>query len=790
MIVVSFYTNDTYKAHAQRLVRSLDKHGLKHEVEFVHANGNAIHQKPLYIRRKLAQHPGEDIVWIDADAVVRRRPELLMNMDGNDLAAFSMRYMGDVWGGTLLFSHSEMAGRVLESWIQRCKERPDRLDQINLKFAIHLDNPGARILHLPAEYCWIDRVMRESAPQAQSIIEHLAPSFPNAPATLDEDDVVCRNLVSGCHGLGDTIYMRPALRRLAKMNGPVHVATAWPQFVEDIPGVLVVRPKNLPLRAQARNVATWAGQWTPMPDKWTGKTLAYTPTDLATRQSIPQILLRRAGMTRRPAPEELRLDVRSDWVKQWMLDLPRPLGVVHPPTIRREWRNSSRNPAKGLIQAAIDAAPWINWVSVAWLEDGEEELDGPPLERVFARFEKGQLQPVELVAGLLSIADVALTSPCFMLPLAAAVGTPTFTVFGGCVPPPSLVDPAMRGVTHVAPDPFCGCLQPEHNCVKTIAPARVAETFRVFASQSVGSRRAPASEAREKISILLPSGIGDCHWVLVKLGAWLKQLGKRAELWVLDFEKRPRALDFLQRVPFVDAKGYVPGLGNEIGFSKAYHTGDLDIVPGFKGFDYFVCFNGSLAGAGRDLEKEILPECEADWDYPIVEMPEDVEFQRQFAAQHGRYILLFFSEFEGFGRWSIDMTEVRIRSLVSRLKDRFPGRTIVLTGAAWDTQLNKRLADCAVDMAGRTPLGPFLSLVRRADGFLGYIGGNTILSAHFGTPTVAIWSRRAYRTPAFRWNWCRPASRGRTYRWAEIEDYDVDAWVELLAAAMKDGGHL
>jgi ADP-heptose:LPS heptosyltransferase len=132
------------------------------------------------------------------------------------------------------------------------------------------------------------------------------------------------------------------------------------------------------------------------------------------------------------------------------------------------------------LQAAIDTAPEYHWVSVAWLAEGEEWLAGPPLEGISARYEAGELH-TEALFTLIAKADIVLTGPCFMLPLAATFGTPCFVVFGGGVPPNCLIDARMGGrIGHVSPVPGCWCLMNEHACNKEIQPERVAAAFKEF----------------------------------------------------------------------------------------------------------------------------------------------------------------------------------------------------------------------------------------------------------------------------------------------------------------------
>lgn len=309
---------------------------------------------------------------------------------------------------------------------------------------------------------------------------------------------------------------------------------------------------------------------------------------------------------------------------------------------------------------------------------------------------------------------------------------------------------------------------------------------------SLPSRLPPQKKGLTRI--LLPSGIGDIHWVMLKMRSFLESLGQKAEAWVFDTDGRPRSLDFIRRIPFVKAGGNYStpdgfGMGQERDrFTRAYSGTSLDLVPGFLEFDYLMCFNGSLT-SGIDLEKGILPGFKTEWDYPVTETPGDVATAKAFKKKHGRYVLLFLSEFSSLSRWVAAIGEEKLRQLLSTLKKKFPRKQIVLTGSPWDAPLNRRLSDLAVDMSGKTKLGPFLSLVRNADAFVGFPGGNTIVSTHFGTPTVILW-HKTYPNLRFRSNWADPKKAGTLYRWMESEDYDEERLLDLVSRSMEAGGTL
>ena len=483
MIACSYWTNEVYKAHAVRLAQSLDRLKIRHRIsqmpDLASRQANIL-QKPGFILDSLEANPDDAVLWLDADAVVRSAPRILVDAEkgGYDVAAYCGRYHGDVWAGTLMFCQTGRARAVLDSWIKRCKERPDRLDQVNLRFALFLDHADASFLALPAEYCWIDRLMRNPT-QESPIIEHLAPSFDGAPEKLDLDPVDS-TYVNAYHGIGDTFYMRPAVKALSRKRA-TYVATSWPQLFAGDPRIKVVRPRTVPLRVQKRNVAAVpAGTWAEEPRSAKPIMLSYNSGDYRAGKSVVRAFMDAAELEEDPKPEDFRFSVPEAWFRPWMNEIPRPFGVVHAPSVRTEWENTSRNPRPDYIQDAVDAAPFVRWVSVGWLEEGKERLAGKPLSGVSERFDHGELAFEQLVA-LVSMADVAICGPCFLLPMAASVGTPVFVVFGGSVPPGLLVDRVMgTKIQTIAPDPYCACLENNHGCRKDIHPERLSREWDSF----------------------------------------------------------------------------------------------------------------------------------------------------------------------------------------------------------------------------------------------------------------------------------------------------------------------
>lgn len=303
----------------------------------------------------------------------------------------------------------------------------------------------------------------------------------------------------------------------------------------------------------------------------------------------------------------------------------------------------------------------------------------------------------------------------------------------------------------------------------------------------------PRRKSKKRLRILLVPGIGDAHWVVLKLESFLAAKNATADVWVWDFDGRPRSVPYLDRIPFVRSRGYwrrARVQDHHRIFERLYTKGEQDLVEGFLGFDYFICVNGSLR-MGKRLEDEILPEYAVNWNYKVTEMKRDASYRRRFLDRYGPYILLGFSSYGMFSQWVANFGARNIGRFLVRLQELFPEHRTVLTGSPWDEdfsglvglEVKKHGGKRPLSLVGKTRLGSFLSLTRGASAFLGWCGGNTIMSTHFRVPTVMIWSDY-FPDRKFWTNWVDPAAVGVTYLPLAVEGWSDDRALRGLERIM------
>lgn len=288
-------------------------------------------------------------------------------------------------------------------------------------------------------------------------------------------------VVRGMWGLGDCIYQRPFIRSLVD-SWSVYLETPWPELYADLP-VRFVRGDRA-LRTQRKNIATQRESlWAKPPAGAYELKIGYGHALLARFSIIGA----------------MRFMFRCQESPPW--DLPdlgpapvsssKPIALVRPVTIRREWCNPARNPRADYVRqaAAHLQASGYYVVCVADLQDGEEWLDGPrPVADRYAM--RGELSVRPMLALARDSAIIA-GGVGWIVPAAIALGTPCVIIqggHGGHNAPEKIIDPGMAAdhIAFIGPERLCRCTNMRHGCDKTIPDLRkkFASAVHGFAARS------------------------------------------------------------------------------------------------------------------------------------------------------------------------------------------------------------------------------------------------------------------------------------------------------------------
>ncbi len=176
MIVIAYYTAETpYALEVENLRVSLDKLEITHEIISYHNRGSWERNcgiKPEFILDMLNKYKGETLVYIDADAVVRR-PLILAEEFNSD---FAVHYKNnrELLSGTLIMRSIKRVRDLVERWNEYQKLNPLMWDQKTLGFVLKESQwYDLKIMKLPSSYV---KIFDDKSMDPNPVIEHFQAS--------------------------------------------------------------------------------------------------------------------------------------------------------------------------------------------------------------------------------------------------------------------------------------------------------------------------------------------------------------------------------------------------------------------------------------------------------------------------------------------------------------------------------------------------------------------------------------------------------------------------------------
>lgn len=280
--------------------------------------------------------------------------------------------------------------------------------------------------------------------------------------------------VSTMQGMGDAIWQRPAVEYLLTQYDTVYLLNAWPQLFEDFgPRLKLLRPSGLEGSRMYYMIDRY--QWTAEPwrtiDHHAIRLVYHVPH--CTKPIIPTILERAYAPEGHPYQLSLprKWDALGNALKQG-----KKLLLVRPPTIRKEWPCPARCGDPAAYQFLVTGLEQRGYhvVEVGTVHE-DEPLFGKELQHSGDRYLRGELSPEQLW-GLVAVADLVLTGPCNVLPLAMAYQRQIIGVWGG-YEAPWLTVHNYKHIRCLTPEPFTPVPDPEHIPNRTIPLAKLEEAL-------------------------------------------------------------------------------------------------------------------------------------------------------------------------------------------------------------------------------------------------------------------------------------------------------------------------
>lgn len=265
-------------------------------------------------------------------------------------------------------------------------------------------------------------------------------------------------LIRGMYGLGDSIYQRGFVKHFPG----AYLVTAWPELYADL-DVKCVKPETR-LRTQSKNMNKTRCKWHQAPSFAKTIQVSYGPQDLGGGSIVLSMKEKFGVAPEFDLPDFGPLPLKSS----------KPIAIVRPVTVRREWLNPARSPKPEYVNQAarILREKGFHVVSIADIQDGQEWLVGDPPE-ADEYYHNGELSVTQLLAAVQNAA-VVVGGVGWIVPACIAAGTPLYVILGGNGghnAPEKITDKRymnLRRVGWAKPERFCMCSNNNHQCEKTI----------------------------------------------------------------------------------------------------------------------------------------------------------------------------------------------------------------------------------------------------------------------------------------------------------------------------------
>lgn len=291
----------------------------------------------------------------------------------------------------------------------------------------------------------------------------------------------------------------------------------------------------------------------------------------------------------------------------------------------------------------------------------------------------------------------------------------------------------------------------------------------------------PYKIIRDEAVIGMPPGIGDLSWIMTKMESFKKENNIKKIKIVMNLVgggdgHYGYSLEYLKLLPFVESAAAAT-TALEFEYALAGGSG-TPLFEKRSGCDYLIEFNSRLENHTK--LKDILPQYETNYDYPIKEPAEAKEFAQALRVEIGEKFVLLFTAARGTNNaWVGKLWGPEKWMALARIIYKKTGCKPVLIGAKWDADYTDEIikldADNIIhDMVGKLSVAHLFALLREANILIAFTCGVGIMATQFRTPVVTLWPIKNKRNPKGKFN--RAFMRTWLPPWAKKVGYIPLAW--------------
>lgn len=121
--------------------------------------------------RTLLERPGENILFVEPDTQILRRPNILLDEDDYDVGVYYDAETLEV-SGPIFVRNNDRVMRLVRDWQSLNRADPDATELETLSQLLSKAGSDLEVRRLPVTYAWVERIHRDIHPRANPVIVH------------------------------------------------------------------------------------------------------------------------------------------------------------------------------------------------------------------------------------------------------------------------------------------------------------------------------------------------------------------------------------------------------------------------------------------------------------------------------------------------------------------------------------------------------------------------------------------------------------------------------------------
>jgi len=123
------------------------------------------------LARCLVEQLDENLLFVDPDTQILRRPDVLLDEDDFDVGVYYDVQTLEI-SGPIFLRNNDRVRRLVRDWQALNRSEPDATELETLSQLLSGAGSDVEIRRLPVTYAWVERVHREIHPRANPVIVH------------------------------------------------------------------------------------------------------------------------------------------------------------------------------------------------------------------------------------------------------------------------------------------------------------------------------------------------------------------------------------------------------------------------------------------------------------------------------------------------------------------------------------------------------------------------------------------------------------------------------------------